>query len=116
MKVAWLLAAFIAIVTYTPCLTCSRASYIQSKRAQTEIGPIKCKQNDKSDKKALPQFLFLQRKGYYIVEIKTNIYIYIYIYNKITKLSGFNDNHLELFYDLYNFMIFILLLHRIHFR
>ncbi len=30
MKVAWLLAAFIAIVTYTPRLTCSGAGYVLS--------------------------------------------------------------------------------------
>ncbi len=39
-KVAWLLAAFIAIVTYTPQLTCSyvmhMTGYVLSKRSQTE--------------------------------------------------------------------------------
>ncbi len=67
MKAAWLLAAFIAIVPYTPQLSCSRAGYVLSKRAQTEIGPIRCEQSDTCQKKSLPQFLFLQTKGQYEV-------------------------------------------------
>ncbi len=67
MKVAWLLAAFIAIVTYTPQLTCSGAGYVLGYRSQTEIGPIKCEQSDTclTQKKVTPQFLFLQIKGHY---------------------------------------------------
>jgi len=36
MKVVWLLAVFIAIVTYTPWLTWSGAGYAPGKRLQTE--------------------------------------------------------------------------------
>ncbi len=69
MKVAWLLAAFIAIVTYTPQLTCSGAGYVLSWRSQTEIGPIRCEQSDTclTQKKSLPQSLFLQIKAHYEV-------------------------------------------------
>jgi len=46
MKVVWLLAVFIAIVTYTPQLTWSEAGYVPGKRLQTELGPISCEQSD----------------------------------------------------------------------
>ncbi len=67
MQVAWLLAAFIAIVTYTAQLTWSGAGYVLSWRSQTEIGSIRCEQSDTffDTKKSLPQFLFLQIKGHY---------------------------------------------------
>ncbi len=48
---AWLLAAFVAIVTYTALLTYSGAGYILGKKSQTEIGPIRCEQSDMSDAK-----------------------------------------------------------------
>ncbi len=37
--------------------------------SQTEIGPIRCEQSDTclTQKKSLPQFLFLQIKGHYEV-------------------------------------------------
>ncbi len=56
MKVAWLLATFIAIVTYTAQLTCSGAGYVLCWRSQTEIGPIRCEQSDTclTQKKATP--------------------------------------------------------------
>ncbi len=44
--------------------------YVLSKRAQTEIGPIRCEQSDTCQKKSLPQFLFLQTKGQYEVPYK----------------------------------------------
>ncbi len=59
MKVAWLLAAFKAIVTCTPRLACSGASCVLSYRSQTEIGPIRCKQ---SDPPPPPQFLLKKIK------------------------------------------------------
>jgi len=37
MKVVWLLALFIAIVTYTPRLTCSGAGYVPGKRLLTKL-------------------------------------------------------------------------------
>ncbi len=43
---AWLLAVFIAIVTYTPQLTCSGAGYVLGKKSHTEVGPIRCEQSD----------------------------------------------------------------------
>ncbi len=68
---AWLLAAFIAIVTYTVQLTCYGAGYVLGNRSQTEIGPIRCEQSDMSDAKKKknhsPKFLFLQIKGHYKV-------------------------------------------------
>ncbi len=66
---AWLLAAFIVIVTYTALLTCSGAGYVLSYRSQTEIEPIRCEQSDTClmQKKSLPQFLFLQIKAHYEV-------------------------------------------------
>uniref|UniRef100_A0A671M3D1 Peptidase M12A domain-containing protein n=1 Tax=Sinocyclocheilus anshuiensis TaxID=1608454 RepID=A0A671M3D1_9TELE len=49
LHLAWLLAVFIAIVTYTPQLTCSGAGYVLGKSSQTEIGPIRCEKSDMSD-------------------------------------------------------------------
>jgi len=46
MKVVWLLAVFIAIVTYTPQLTWSGAGYVPGKWLQIELGPISCEQSD----------------------------------------------------------------------
>jgi len=46
MKVVWLLAVFIAIVTYSPQLTWYGAGYVPGKRLQTELGPISCEQSD----------------------------------------------------------------------
>jgi len=49
MKVVWLLAVLIIIVTCAPRLTWSRAGYVPGKRLQIELGPISCKQSDTSD-------------------------------------------------------------------
>jgi len=66
MKVVWLLAVFIAIITYIPQLTWSGAGYVPGKRLQTKLGPISCEQSDMSDTiKSLHLFL-LQIKGHYI--------------------------------------------------
>ncbi len=46
-------------------------------------------------KKSLPQFLLLHIKGHYSTK---------------KKLSGFNDNYLVILYDLYNYMIYIIII------
>ncbi len=61
LKVAWLLAAFIAIVTYTPRLTCSGAR-LRSQTDQSDVSKVTHVWH-----KSLPQFLFLQIKGHYEV-------------------------------------------------
>jgi len=62
MKVVWLLAVFIAIVTYTPQLP-GPGQVVPGKRLQTELGPISCEQ---SDTKSLH---LLQIKGHYIFQM-----------------------------------------------
>ncbi len=99
MKVAWLLAAVIAIVTDTPRLTCSGSGYVPSyKWSQTEIGPIRCEQSDSclTQKCHSPSFSSYKLNGTmkYLKKINT------------TKLSGFNDN-----YNLHMIYIIITPLH-----
>ncbi len=65
MKVAWLLAAFIAIVTYGPQLTCSGQVMFWVRDLKLELD-----QSDVSKlthvwhEKSLPQFLLIQIKGH----------------------------------------------------
>ncbi len=80
MKGAWLLAVFIAIVTYTAQLTCSGVMF------WVRDLKLKLDQSDESKvthvwhtKKSLPQFLFLQIKGHYEVKWSKK-------YNKIVWL------------------------------
>ncbi len=67
MKVAWLLAAFIAIVTYTAQLTCSGVMFwvrdLKLKLDQLDVSKVTCL----TQKKSLPQSLFLHIKAHYEV-------------------------------------------------
>jgi len=65
IKVVWLLAVFIAIVTQTPQLTWSGAGYVPGKRLQTKLRPISCEQSGMSDAIKSLHLYLLQIKGHY---------------------------------------------------
>ncbi len=93
MKVAWLLAAFIALVTYTARLTCSGQVMFWDRDLKLKLDQSDV--NKMTQKKVL--FLFLKIKGLYKVLKIT------------TRLSGFNDYY-NFTHDLYNYNINMLLL------